>query len=632
MARVTNLVMNGRGKYTSGTMEVRRNLVTQPRSTEGRAVMGISGGPSSGWGGTAAHLSVIADHTAPSGGGFITRLTHDSAGTTSNGGDLGYGVGVRIALNTPYTQSVFVRSSAPLVVRPMAQILTSTSTSAGAFVGQTLQLTPGEWTRLSLTASVSAETAYAWRLDTDSAAAVAYPAGTTLDFDAAMVEQSSELRPYFDGSYSPDADLTPSWTGTENASASVLSGAMASSFVGSNSFRIASTQWPVDGTSVRVIPSGNSNGSYVQQVLSASIYRGKYLAIRARGYLPSPLTGSLAGNAYVTATLWYRTDSYHSTKGSNSGNVSGEFDSQAVTFVPEDATEVFFRLYNGSGVFGESVYFTDVISCVADTEAEALAAVQTYFDGDSKPFRISSGNQLVIPKWSGTPGSSSSYYDWTEPYTLAAKWDDVGQRTYELGCDRGVFYPPDGDGVLWNGLTAVNFSTENGDSTSYYHDGVKYFTNFPVGEFKGHLEAFTYPDEFMLYDGFSSPVDGMYLDEQQRKPFGLTYRTRVGDDQYGDSSFYRIHILYNVYAVPSEKAYATISESPTASTFSWDLKTLQIAPGISGSYYSNTSHIVVDTRKFELSKIKALEEILYGDGADPGRLPLPSEVYSILNS
>lgn len=168
--------------------------------------MGMTGGPSSGWGGTPADLSVIADHTAPSGGGLITRLTHASAGTASNGGDLGYGAGVPIALNTPYTQSIFVRSSAPLVVRPQVQLLTSTGAGTGIIQGQVLQLTPGEWTRLSLTASISAETAYAWRLDTDSAGAVAYPAGTTLDFDAAMVEQSSELRPFFDGDSAVNAE------------------------------------------------------------------------------------------------------------------------------------------------------------------------------------------------------------------------------------------------------------------------------------------------------------------------------------------------------------------------------------------------------------------------------------------
>ena len=401
-----NLVPNGQGRYTSGTVEVRRNLVTRPRSKEGSGVMGMTGGPSSGWGGTPADVSIIADHTAPSGGEFITRLTHASAGTTFNGGDLGYGAGIPIALNTTYTQSIFVRSSAPLVVRPQAQFLTSTGEGLGISQGQILQLNPGEWTRLSLTASTSIETAYLWRLDTDSSGIVEYPAGTTLDFDAAMVEKSSELRPYFDGSHSPDPDLTPSWTGAENASESVLRGTSITSIytISAAAFNVSSSQWPDYGQSIRIIPfSEKSSDSFCSPggdtgTMRLGLIAGMPTAVGARGYLPTAQIGSIHFSAR-RVTLWKKVGTnYISTPGSQGPNVPGEFISELVTPLPADATEAFIRLYNGASVGNGDVYWTDVRVCQADTEEEALRMVRApYRDGDFPGWT-----------WDGTPGQSAS--------------------------------------------------------------------------------------------------------------------------------------------------------------------------------------------------------------------------------
>ena len=205
-------------------------------------------------------------------------------------------------------------------------------------------------------------------------------------------------------------------------------------------------------------------------------------------------------------------------------------------------------------------------------------------------------------------------------------WDSQENRTFEIGVDRGMFYPKNGEGVPWNGLISVKEKLKNAEPTMYYIDGLRYYIDLPVSEYGATIEAFTYPDEFLEYSGFTQHAPGMYYDEQPVETFGFSYRTKIGDGLYGPDVFYKIHLVYNAMAIPSERSYETINASPDASTFSWDIVTL---PASNSSEALDTAHIVIDSRKVSGSKLEALEDLLYGDGVNPPELPSPDEVQSI---
>lgn len=212
----------------------------------------------------------------------------------------------------------------------------------------------------------------------------------------------------------------------------------------------------------------------------------------------------------------------------------------------------------------------------------------------------------------------------------ALTWDQVGERLYETGVDHGVLYIPNGSGiydtgVAWNGLTAVTESPTGAEASPQYADNIKYLNLVSAEEFGATIEAFTYPEEFGQCDGTAAPSPGVLLGQQGRKTFGLSYRTRLGNDLDGVDFGYKLHLIYGALAAPSEKAYATINDSPEAITFSWEVATTPVL--VAG--YKPTSVIVVDSSEVDSADLTNLEEILYGDvGVDP-RLPLPVEVISL---
>jgi hypothetical protein len=216
----------------------------------------------------------------------------------------------------------------------------------------------------------------------------------------------------------------------------------------------------------------------------------------------------------------------------------------------------------------------------------------------------------------------------------ALTWDQVGERLYETGVDHGVLYIPDEtgnyeDGVAWNGLTTVTESPSGAESNPQYADNIKYLNLLSAEEFGATVEAFTYPDEFGQCDGTIEPSPGVLVGQQSRKQFGLCYRTKVGNDLDGQDHGYKLHLIYGALAAPSEKAYATINDSPEAISFSWELTTTPVAvEGATGTYKS-TALLVIDSTKVDAAALADLEEILYGAvGVDP-RLPLPSEVIDL---
>lgn len=216
-------------------------------------------------------------------------------------------------------------------------------------------------------------------------------------------------------------------------------------------------------------------------------------------------------------------------------------------------------------------------------------------------------------------------------------WDKTGERFYETGVDRGVLYIPNVSGVYdhgyaWNGLTTLTESPSGADSNPQYADNIKYLNLLSVEEFGGTIEAFTYPDQFAQCDGTATPQAGVTMGQQSRKTFGLSYRTKVGNDVAGNDYGYKIHLVYNALAAPSEKAFATVNDSPAAMAFSWGFTTTPIDVGvIGGMTYKPTASMVVDSTKVDATALAALEDALYGTvGVDP-RLPTPAEVIAFFS-
>lgn len=220
---------------------------------------------------------------------------------------------------------------------------------------------------------------------------------------------------------------------------------------------------------------------------------------------------------------------------------------------------------------------------------------------------------------------------------MRVKWDQVGEREYEVGVDRGVLYLPDNTGAYdrgfaWNGLITVTESPSGGDATPQYADNVKYLNLVAAQQFGGTIDAFTYPEAFAECDGSAIPKLGVRVGQQNRKHFGLCYRTRVGNDVEGTDLGYKLHLVYGALAAPSDKAYGTINDTPSAMTFSWTFTTTPVDV----TDFKPTALITVDSTEVTDTELAALETILYGaDTPTPGvapRLPLPDEVITMFTT
>lgn len=226
-------------------------------------------------------------------------------------------------------------------------------------------------------------------------------------------------------------------------------------------------------------------------------------------------------------------------------------------------------------------------------------------------------------------------------------WDATGEHLFETGVEKGVLYiydetvdpstsKPKGytNGVVWNGLTGVTESPSGAEATALYADDIKYLNLFSAEEFGCTVEAYTYPDEFAVCDGSASIADGVVIGQQARKMFGLCYKTLVGNDIDGNDHGYKLHLVYGCMASPSEKAFATVNDSPEAITFSWTVTTTPV--DVTG--FKKTACITIDSTKCDSSKLADLEAILYGTAADassstpevPARMPLPDEIKTLM--
>ena len=212
-------------------------------------------------------------------------------------------------------------------------------------------------------------------------------------------------------------------------------------------------------------------------------------------------------------------------------------------------------------------------------------------------------------------------------------WDATGERFYETGVKNGVLYVADAQGtypkgVAWNGLTAVTESPSGAEPTPLYADDIKYLNLMSAEEFGATVEAYTYPDEFAQCNGEASLVDGVIIGQQPRKTFGMAYRTVLGNDVNNENYGYKLHLIYGAVAAPSEKAYATINDSPEAITFSWELTTTPVS--VNG--FKPTASLTIDSTKADPTKLTALEGILFGSETVEARLPLPDEIATLMQT
>lgn len=214
---------------------------------------------------------------------------------------------------------------------------------------------------------------------------------------------------------------------------------------------------------------------------------------------------------------------------------------------------------------------------------------------------------------------------------MRLKWDQTGEKIYETGVSNGVLYPQNGDGsydngVAWNGLTSVNESPSGAEPTKIYADNIPYLTLISAEEFGATVEAYMYPDKFAECDGSAEIAEGVTIGQQDHKPFGLVYKTILGNDTEKNAYGYKLHIIYGATASPSEKSYSTVNDSPEAATLSWELTTTPVEV----ADYKPTASITIDSTKADKEKLKALEDILFGSEESEARLPLPDEIITLM--
>lgn len=211
-------------------------------------------------------------------------------------------------------------------------------------------------------------------------------------------------------------------------------------------------------------------------------------------------------------------------------------------------------------------------------------------------------------------------------------WDQTGEKLYETGVDMGVLYKRDSkgtypSGVAWNGLTTVSESPEGAEANALYADNKKYLDLISAEQFKYSIEAYTYPDEWAECDGSKEIAEGVFATQQNRSHFGLSYRSLIGNDVKNTDYGYKLHLVYDSTAAPSEKSNATVNDSPEATTFSWECSTTPVdCPNC-----KPTAHLIIDSTKVDKDKLKKLEDILYGTDDADARLPLPNEIYDLFN-
>lgn len=213
------------------------------------------------------------------------------------------------------------------------------------------------------------------------------------------------------------------------------------------------------------------------------------------------------------------------------------------------------------------------------------------------------------------------------------EWDKTGEREYETGVSQcalyvqgtGGTYPK---GVAWNGITNITESPSGAEANPIYADNIKYLNLLSVEEYAATIEALMYPDEFEECDGSKEIAPGVIIGQQDRKMFGLCYKTILGNDVDSNNHGYKLHLIYGALAAPSEQSHDTVNDSPETASFSWEISTTPV--NVSGA--KPTASLVINSTKVDKDKLVALEKILYGDTSTEARLPLPDEIAELMKA
>jgi hypothetical protein len=207
-------------------------------------------------------------------------------------------------------------------------------------------------------------------------------------------------------------------------------------------------------------------------------------------------------------------------------------------------------------------------------------------------------------------------------------WDKTGERLYETGIDHGVLYLADGTGVPWNGLTGIEEDFGDDTSTPVYFDGINQADVPSIGDFTAKLTAFTYPDEFLEFEGVASLGEGFFVDDQDPKPFNLSYRTLLGNDALGPDFGYKLHLLYNLTAVVDTTSRETTTDSPNILEFTWNLS------GVSQTVtnYRPTAHVIIDSTQIPSPILQGIEAVIYGDESNDAHLPTINELIDLASN
>ena len=208
-------------------------------------------------------------------------------------------------------------------------------------------------------------------------------------------------------------------------------------------------------------------------------------------------------------------------------------------------------------------------------------------------------------------------------------WDQTGEKLYETGVQKGVLYPMDGavygEGVAWNGLTAVNETPSGAESTKLYADDIKYLDIRSAEEFGATIEAYSSPEEFDACDGTAELANGVNIGQQNRKGFGFCYRSTIGNDTEYNNYGYKLHIIYGLTASPSERSYSTVNDSPEAATLSWEVSSTPV--NVAG--FKPTSIVTINSKKINAEALKEIEDALYGTVEAEPKILLPDEIKAI---
>lgn len=195
------------------------------------------------------------------------------------------------------------------------------------------------------------------------------------------------------------------------------------------------------------------------------------------------------------------------------------------------------------------------------------------------------------------------------------QWDQVGQRLYETGVSKAVLFPQKSDGtydkgIAWNGIVSVTKSPDGGADNPIFADNMKYISLTSAENLNGSISAYTYPEEFEACDGSNEVNPGLFIGQQTRVPFALAYITIVGNDTQGNAYGEKLHIIYNAKVAPSERAYETVNDSPSAITFSWSFTTTPV--DLSDVGLNASGGIVIDKSSVDPAAWTSILEAIHG--------------------